>query len=138
MGSGSIHDKLERVRKPRVHITYEVETEGAMVLKELPFVAHVRGEKEGMVWGVEAADHAGRSATEWANAFVLACYQGDGGEAPGVHLLGPLSRKVIRVAPPLVLSADEARDSMDIVHRAVKSLAAPAGRPEAVAAASGV
>ena len=26
----SIHKKLERVRKPRVHITYEVETEGAM------------------------------------------------------------------------------------------------------------
>ena len=29
MGSASIHDKLARVRKPRVHITYEVETEGA-------------------------------------------------------------------------------------------------------------
>ena len=27
--SGSVHDKLNRVRKPRVHITYEVETEGA-------------------------------------------------------------------------------------------------------------
>ena len=31
MSSGSIHDKLSRVRKPRVHITYEVETEGAVV-----------------------------------------------------------------------------------------------------------
>ena len=31
MSSASIHDKLKRVRKPRVHITYEVETEGAMV-----------------------------------------------------------------------------------------------------------
>ena len=29
MSSASIHDKLSRVRKPRVHITYEVETEGA-------------------------------------------------------------------------------------------------------------
>ena len=29
--SASIHDKLNRVRKPRVHITYEVETEGAEV-----------------------------------------------------------------------------------------------------------
>ena len=29
----SIHEKLKRVRKPRVHITYYVETEGAMVLK---------------------------------------------------------------------------------------------------------
>ena len=27
----SVHDKLARVRKPRVHITYEVETEGAQI-----------------------------------------------------------------------------------------------------------
>jgi 4-aminobutyrate aminotransferase-like enzyme len=92
-------------------------------MKEFPFIAHIRGEKEGMVWGVETADHAGRSAADWANAIVLACYQGDGAEAPGVHLLGPLSRKVIRIAPPLVLSLDEVRDSMDIVHRACKRLA---------------
>ena len=43
-----------------------------MRLKEYPFVAAVRGEKGGMVWGVETGDHAGRSAAEWANAFVLA------------------------------------------------------------------
>jgi type VI secretion system protein ImpB len=43
----SIHDKLKRVRKPRVHITYEVETEGAMVLKELPFVVGVMGDFSG-------------------------------------------------------------------------------------------
>ena len=43
----SIHKKLERVRKPRVHITYEVETEGAMVLKELPFVVGVLGDFSG-------------------------------------------------------------------------------------------
>ena len=27
----SIHEKLKRVRRPRVHITYEVETEGAQI-----------------------------------------------------------------------------------------------------------
>ena len=43
----SIHDKLKRVRKPRVHITYEVETEGAAVLKELPFVVGVMGDFSG-------------------------------------------------------------------------------------------
>ena len=32
----SIHDKLSRVRKPRVHISYEIETEGGSVKKELP------------------------------------------------------------------------------------------------------
>ena len=43
----SVHDKLKRVRKPRVHITYEVETEGAAVLKELPFVVGVMGDFSG-------------------------------------------------------------------------------------------
>lgn len=45
--SGSVHDKLNRVRKPRVHITYEVETEGAMVQRELPFVVGVMGDFSG-------------------------------------------------------------------------------------------
>lgn len=43
----SVHEKLERVRKPRVHIKYEVETEGAMVAKELPFVVGVLGDFSG-------------------------------------------------------------------------------------------
>jgi type VI secretion system protein ImpB len=43
----SVHDKLERVRKPRVHITYQVETEGAVVEKELPFVVGVLGDFSG-------------------------------------------------------------------------------------------
>jgi type VI secretion system protein ImpB len=43
----SIHDKLKRVRPPRVHITYDVETEGAMVEKELPFVVGVLGDFSG-------------------------------------------------------------------------------------------
>lgn len=43
----SIHDQLARVRKPRVHITYEVETEGAMVQRELPFVVGVLGDFSG-------------------------------------------------------------------------------------------
>lgn len=43
----SIHDKLERVRKPRVHLTYQVETEGAMVEKSLPFVMGVLGDFSG-------------------------------------------------------------------------------------------
>jgi type VI secretion system protein ImpB len=43
----SVHDKLKRVRKPRVHITYDVETEGAQELKELPFVVGVLGDFSG-------------------------------------------------------------------------------------------
>ena len=43
----SIHEKLQRVRKPRVHIKYEVETGGAVVEKELPFVVGVMGDFSG-------------------------------------------------------------------------------------------
>ncbi|MDH5545257.1 MAG: type VI secretion system contractile sheath small subunit [Gammaproteobacteria bacterium] len=42
-----IHDKLSRVRKPRVHISYDVETEGGVVKKELPFVVGVMGDFSG-------------------------------------------------------------------------------------------
>jgi type VI secretion system protein ImpB len=45
--SASIHSKLNRVRKPRVHITYDVETEGAQVQRELPFVMGVMGDFSG-------------------------------------------------------------------------------------------
>lgn len=43
----SVHQKLSRVRKPRVHITYEVETEGATQQRELPFVVGVMGDLSG-------------------------------------------------------------------------------------------
>lgn len=45
--SESIHDKLKRVRKPRVHITYDVDTNGAVQQKELPFVMGVMGDYSG-------------------------------------------------------------------------------------------
>jgi type VI secretion system protein ImpB len=43
----SIHDKLKRVRKPRVHITYDVETNGALQEKEIPFVMGIMGDYSG-------------------------------------------------------------------------------------------
>jgi type VI secretion system protein ImpB len=38
---------LDRVRKPRVHITYDVETGGAIEMKELPFVVGVLADLTG-------------------------------------------------------------------------------------------
>ena len=110
--------------------------EGLVRLKEFPFIARIRGEEGGMVWGVETADHAGRSASRWANGVVLACYHGDGPEATGIHLLGPLSRKVVRIAPPLVLTEIEARDSMDLMYRSLTRLASALthARPAVMAA----
>lgn len=43
----SIHDKLKRVRKPRVHITYDVETNGVTTKREIPFVMGVMGDYSG-------------------------------------------------------------------------------------------
>lgn len=43
----SVQRKLERVRAPRVHISYEVETGGAIEMKELPFVMGVLGDFTG-------------------------------------------------------------------------------------------
>ena len=43
----SVHDKLKKVRKPRVQISYEVETEGGSIKKELPFVVGVMGDYSG-------------------------------------------------------------------------------------------
>jgi type VI secretion system protein ImpB len=41
VGSESLQKKLSRVRRPRVHITYDVETNGAMQKVELPFVVGI-------------------------------------------------------------------------------------------------
>ena len=45
--SGSIHDKLKNVRPSRVEISYKVESNGAQVTKELPFVVGVLGDYSG-------------------------------------------------------------------------------------------
>lgn len=43
----SVHDKLSRVRKPRVHITYEVQVGDATEKKHLPFLVGVVGSFSG-------------------------------------------------------------------------------------------
>ena len=47
MGSESVFGKKERIRPPRVHISYEVELNGAQVMKELPFVVGVMADLSG-------------------------------------------------------------------------------------------
>jgi 4-aminobutyrate aminotransferase-like enzyme len=51
---------------------------------------------------------------------VLACYKGDGNH--GIHLLGPLAKKVLRVAPPLTITETEAQAAMDLMHRLLLAL----------------
>lgn len=107
--------------------------EGLVALKELPMVSAVRGEKGGMVWGLEMRDHGDRGAADWANAVVLACYRGDG--ATGIHLLGPLAKKVIRIAPPLVITEQEAQEAMQLMHRLLKPLVTAVGAKPTLAGA---
>src|SRR3984957_374329 len=48
MAKQSTQHKLDRVRAPRVQITYDVEVGGAIEVKELPFVLGVMGDFTGM------------------------------------------------------------------------------------------
>lgn len=95
---------------------------GLIALKELPFVANIRGEQGGMVWGIEMRDFAERTAAEWANAFVLSCYQGDSNGTDGIHLLGPLAKKVIRVSPPLIITPEEATAATGLMQSCARRL----------------
>jgi 4-aminobutyrate aminotransferase-like enzyme len=112
-------DGFERtdVLGPMRAVSRQIEA-GLVELKRLPFVTAVRGERDGMVWGVEFADHGGKTANERANQFVLEAYRGTSSTADGVHLLGPLAKKVVRVAPPLVISESEAAYAMKLLHAA--------------------
>jgi 4-aminobutyrate aminotransferase-like enzyme len=103
------HDILGAARK-----SSKIIEDGLNALKKLPFVKQVRGEEGGMVWGVEMADFGGKSANEIANACVLAAYRGDA-KGRAVHLMGPLAKKVIRIAPPLTITEAEAQDSVAVL-----------------------
>lgn len=87
--------------------------------RELPIVAHVRG--EGMVWGIEFADAKGLSAADIATACVRACYIGDA-EGNAIHLLGPLAGKVVRISPPLTMPLEDARRYMDVLFQILASV----------------
>lgn len=43
----SLQHKLDRVRAPRVHLTYDVEIGDAIEMKEIPFVVGVLGDLSG-------------------------------------------------------------------------------------------
>src|SRR4051794_21638286 len=43
----SVQQKIARIRPPRIQITYDVETGGAIEMKELPFVVGVMGDFTG-------------------------------------------------------------------------------------------
>lgn len=92
---------------------------GLQRLTETAAVAAIRG--EGNVWGVQCAALPGRTSHEVACSIVRACYDGDeAGHA--IHLLGPLSGDVLRIAPPLVMPLDEAQEYLDAMYAIIELL----------------
>ncbi len=77
---------------------------------EFSFIDDVRG--EGLVYGIDCA------TAEIANKCVLEAYYGT--ENEGVHFLGPLAKKVIRVSPPLVITEEEMEYAYQILVSAWK------------------
>lgn len=96
-------------------------THSLIALKSTGIVAKVRG--EGMVFGLECASFGGRTANETAIELVRTCYLGRPG-GDGIHLLGPLAGKVLRISPPMTMTISEAQDSLGLLQELVKALAA--------------
>jgi len=82
--------------------------------EEFDFVKFVRG--EGLVWGVEM------ESDEIANEAVLRCYLQYKSGGLGLHMMGPLAGKVLRVAPPLVITEDEVRTGIELMRRAFREI----------------
>jgi len=88
-------------------------------LKESGLISHIRGEAG--VYGLECAAVGDLTPAEVAAKIVEACYLGDGKD--GVHLLGALAGKVLRVAPPLTITAEQVQHSLDLMYQFVMTLA---------------
>lgn len=91
---------------------------GLQRLKSTRLVSHVRG--EGMVFGFECAPVGSLTAADVAAKIVEACYLGK--DNVGVHLLGALAGKVLRVSPPLTITEAEAKHSLDLLYEIVADL----------------
>lgn len=88
-------------------------------LKSTGVVAKVRG--EGMVFGIECAAYKGMTPHQTALEVVRRCYLGEPG-GDGIHLLGPLSQKVLRVSPPMTMTIEEAQASLALLTKIVGSM----------------
>lgn len=85
------------------------------LVERFSFVTAVRG--EGLVFGLELASNA------LAEDCVREAYYGDGNT--GVHFLGPLAGKVLRVSPPLVISEDEVDEAFALLNEAWSRIETP-------------
>lgn len=94
--------------------------EGLNRLKETGLVAKVRG--EGLVFGIECAPVGKLDSKQVAIKCVEAGYRGNA-EGDGIHFLGALAGNVIRVSPPHIITAEEARTSLNLAFELFSALA---------------
>jgi len=85
--------------------------EGLNRLKETGLVTKVRG--EGLVFGIQCAGRGDQTDKQIAAKIVEACYHGKDGV--GIHLLGALAGNVIRISPPLIITEQQANDSLNLL-----------------------
>lgn len=106
-------DILDECRTAAAHCAAKLHE----LVEAFPFLTAVRG--EGLVFGLEC------ETPEDARACVLEAYNGVDGV--GVHFLGPLAKRVLRVSPPLIITRDELDQAFAILHTAFQRVqAAPA------------
>lgn len=91
---------------------------GLQRLKSTGLISHVRG--EGLVFGIECQSAGSVPANEVAAKIVEACYLGKNNV--GIHLLGALAGKVLRVSPPLTITTEEAEQSLELLYDVVQSV----------------
>ncbi len=105
---------------------FEVFADGLERLKDTGVITKVRG--EGLVFGIECGPAGKLSPGEVANEIVERCYLGkDGGD--GIHLLGPLADKVLRISPPMTITDEQARESLELLYELVQDVAQKLGQP---------
>jgi len=99
---------LDNVRKLAPRLREHLDNLAA----DFPFVTKVRG--EGFVYGLECAN------SEMAMECVLEAYNGVNGQ--GVHLLGPLADKVLRISPPLTITVNQLDEAFDLLHQSLRRI----------------
>jgi 4-aminobutyrate aminotransferase-like enzyme len=103
---------------------FEIFRTGLDQLKETGLITKVRG--EGLVFGIECGPAGKHSAADVAVAIVKRCYLGQA-KGDGIHLLGALAEKVLRVSPPMTMTEAEANASLKLFHELIADVAQSLG-----------
>ncbi len=108
-------DVLSRTEK-----LFGVYREGLNRLKKTGVITKVRG--EGLVFGIECGPVGEHAPSAVANAIVKRCYLGkENGD--GIHLLGALADKVLRISPPMTITDEEAAASLNLLFEFIQDVA---------------